>query len=43
MLMPNFHNGYVQIAYLYSPAGYSACFSKSPEGAWQIHSLAVQR
>ena len=35
--------GYIQIAYLYSPAGYRACFSKSPEGTWQIQSLAVQR
>ncbi len=35
--------GYVPIAYLYSPAGYRACFSKTPEGAWQIQSLAVGR
>jgi hypothetical protein len=35
--------GYVQIAYLYSPAGYRACFSKSPEGTWQMQSLAVPR
>jgi hypothetical protein len=35
--------GYVPIAYLYSPAGYRACFSKSPEGTWQIQSLAVPR
>jgi hypothetical protein len=35
--------GYIQIAYLYSPAGYRACFSKSAEGKWQIQSLAVPR
>lgn len=35
--------GYVPIAYLYSPAGYRACFSKSAEGAWQIQSLALPR
>ncbi|MEO5926122.1 MAG: SH3 domain-containing protein [Bryobacteraceae bacterium] len=35
--------GYVQIAYLYSPAGYRACFSKNPEGAWRIQALAVGR
>jgi hypothetical protein len=34
--------GYIPIAYLYSPAGYSACFSKIPDGGtWQIQSLAV--
>ena len=33
--------GYVPIAYLYSPAGYRACFSKSPEGSWRLQSLAV--
>jgi hypothetical protein len=35
--------GYIQIAYLYSPAGYRACFSKSPEGAWHLQSLAAPR
>ena len=35
--------GYVPIAYLYSPAGYRACFAKNAEGAWQIQSLAVPR
>ena len=35
--------GYVPIAYLYSPAGYRACFSKNAEGAWKIQSLAVGR
>jgi len=35
--------GYVPIAYLYSPAGYRACFAKNPEGAWKIQSLAVPR
>jgi hypothetical protein len=35
--------GYVQIAYLYSPAGYRACFAKNTEGAWRIQSLAVPR
>jgi len=35
--------GYVPIAYLYSPAGYRACFSKNAEGSWQIQSLAVPR
>jgi hypothetical protein len=35
--------GYVPIAYLYSPAGYRACFSKSEEGTWQLQSLALPR
>ena len=35
--------GFVQIAYLYSPAGYRACFKKNAEGTWQMQSLAVPR
>jgi hypothetical protein len=35
--------GYIQIAYLYSPAGYRACFSKNAEGTWQVQSLALPR
>ncbi len=35
--------GYVQIAYLYSPAGYRVCFKKNAEGTWQMQSLAVPR
>jgi hypothetical protein len=35
--------GYIQIAYLYSPAGYRACFGKNADGAWQMRSLAVPR
>lgn len=35
--------GYVQLAYLYSPAGYRACFKKNAEGTWQMQSLAVPR
>lgn len=35
--------GYIPIAYLYSPAGYRACFAKNAEGAWQVQSLAVPR
>ena len=36
-------DGYIPIAYLYSPAGYRACFGKSAEGQWQVQSLAVPR
>ena len=35
--------GYIQIAYLYSPAGYRACFSKDVEGLWHLQSLAAPR
>ena len=35
--------GYIQIAYLYSPAGYRACFSKDAEGLWHLQSLAAPR
>jgi hypothetical protein len=35
--------GYVPIAYLYSPAGYRACFKKNAEGTWQMQSLALPR
>jgi hypothetical protein len=35
--------GYVPIAYLYSPAAYKACFAKTPGGTWQIQSLALPR
>lgn len=35
--------GYVPIAYLYSPGGYRACFAKNAEGAWLLQSLAALR
>lgn len=36
-------DGYIPIAYLYSPAGYRACIGKGADGAWQVQSLAVPR
>ncbi len=36
-------DGYIPIAYLYSPAGYRACLGKNAEGVWQVQSLAVPR
>lgn len=36
-------DGYIPIAYLYSPAGYRACLGKNAEGMWQVQSLAVPR
>lgn len=35
--------GYVQAAYVYSPAAYRACFAKNAEGTWQLQSLAAGR
>ncbi|MEO8096369.1 MAG: SH3 domain-containing protein [Acidobacteriota bacterium] len=35
--------GFIPIAYLYSPAGYRACFAKNPAGDWRIQSLAAGR
>jgi hypothetical protein len=35
--------GYVQIAYLYSPAAYRMCVAKNADGVWQVVSLRAGR